>query len=290
MNAQDGFRTHLEQAGVSAELLALDIARIEHADLDAAAVLAALDELARYVNRRRDASLCGRAAAAHFLALLTRDLAFRGNHTDYYDPRNSLLDQVLARRTGLPIMLCLVAMAIGRRLGLHVDGLGFPNHFMARYTDSAGAWLIDPFYGEVVAVDHAAAHLAAVVGRPVQLPSAAFIPATPQEIAARILNNLRAAYVTHPQAERLLRVLGLLSVLTPTSVSLWRERAVLRYHMQAWEEAAHDLRRYFSLLGALPYLFPESARGMYTLPELAPDDRNLLAMHRRISAMLNRLN
>jgi hypothetical protein len=60
--------------------------------------------------------------------------------------------------------------------------------------------------------------------------------------------------------------------------------------LQAWEEAAHDLRHYFSLLGALPYLFPETARALYTLPELAPDDRNLLVMHRRISEVLNRLN
>jgi regulator of sirC expression with transglutaminase-like and TPR domain len=290
MNALEHFRHHLHQPDVSAEVLALDIAQIGRTAFDPAESLAELDRLADYVDLHLDAGLSGRAAAARFLEILTHDLAFHGNRADYYDPRNSFLDQVLERRTGLPIMLALVSMAIGRRLGLRIDGIGFPHHFMARYTDAEGAWLLDPFRDAVVEIAHAETHLAAVVGRPVTLAPAAFTPVTAHELAARILNNLRAAYVTHPQAEKLLSVLAFQTVLTPRSVSLWRERAVLRYHLQAWEEAAHDLRHYFALLGALPYLFPESARAVYTLPELAPDDRNLLVMHRRISEVLNRLN
>ena len=290
MNALEHFRHHLQQADAPAELLALDIAHIGRAELDPADYLAELDRLADTVDLHLDASLSGRAAAEHFLQLLTRDLAFHGARSDYYDPRNSFLDQVLERRTGLPIMLALVAMAIGRRLGLHIDGMGFPHHFMARYSNDEGAWLLDLFHRAVVEPEDAETHLSAVVGQAVVLTPTSFIPVTAQDIAARILNNLHAAYVTHPQAEQLLQVLAFQTVLAPRNVSLWRERAVLRYHLQAWEEAAHDLRRYFSLLGALPYLFPEGARALYTLPELAPDDRNLLVMHRRISEVLNRLN
>ncbi|HAJ36538.1 MAG TPA: hypothetical protein DCL15_12695 [Chloroflexi bacterium] len=290
MNALEHFRHHLQQADVPAEVLALDIAHIGRAELNPAVYLEELDRLADAVDLQLNASLSGRAAAQQYLELLTHDLAFHGAQTDYYDPRNSFLDQVLERRTGLPIMLALVAMAIGRRLGLQIDGMGFPHHFMASYSDDEGVWLLDLFHRAVVEPDNAEAHLTAVVGRPVPLTPRAFIPVTAHELAARILNNLRAAYVTHPQAEQLLNVLTFQTVLTPRNVSLWRERAVLRYHLQAWEEAAHDLRHYFSLLGALPYLFPEAARAFYTLPELAPDDRNLLVMHRRISEMLNRLN
>lgn len=290
MNALEHFHDHLHQPNVAAEVLALDIAHIGRADLDPANYLAELDRLADYVDLHLGAGLSGRAAAQRFLELLTHDLAFHGAQTDYYDPRNSFLDQVLERRTGLPIMLALVAMAIGRRLGLQIDGMGFPHHFIARYSDDEGAWLLDLFHRAVVEPDHAEAHLTAVVGRPVLLTPTAFIPVTAHELAARILNNLRAAFVRHPQAEQLLNVLAYQTVLTPRNVSLWRERAVLRYHLQAWEEAAHDLRHYFSLLGALPYLFPDAARAYYPLPELAPDDRNLLVMHRRICEMLNRLN
>lgn len=290
MKPLERFRQHLHQPDVSAEVLALDIACIGRADLDPTESLAELDHLADYVDLHLGGNLTGRAAAQRLLQLVTDDLAFHGARSDYTDPRNSFLDQVLARRTGLPIMLALVGMAIGRRLGLRIDGMGFPHHFMARYSDAEGAWLLDFHRAALVELDEAATHLTAVVGRPVQLTATSFIPVTAHDLATRILNNLRAAYITHPQAEQLLQVLAYLTVLTPQSVSLWRERAVLRYHMQAWEEAAHDLRHYFALLGALPYLFPEQARAVYTLPELAPDDRNLLVMHRRISEVLNRLN
>jgi regulator of sirC expression with transglutaminase-like and TPR domain len=229
--------------------------------------------------------------ATRFLEIITHDLAFRGDLADYYDPRNSMLDEVLKRRTGLPIMLCLVCMSIGRRMGLQVEGLGFPSHFMARYSDGARAWLLDPYHSVVVELEQAETHLARVLGRPIRLAPYTFAPVSATEIAARILNNLRAAYFTHPHADKLLQVLTFQCALDPGQAQTWRERAVLNYHLHAWEEAAHDLRRYFFLLGALPYLFPDEARTFYAdLPDLASDDRNLLIMHRRIAEVLNRIN
>lgn len=284
------FQRHLHTPNVEAEVLALDIARIGNPGLDAAYYLNLLDRLALYTQTRRVLGARGRAAAEHFLAVITDDLGFRGNREDYYDPANSLLDQVLERRVGLPIMLCLVCMAIGRRLGLRVDGLGFPHHFMARYSDPEGAWLLDPFNSAVLEVDEAAAHLSRLIGRPIQLAPSFFQPVSAVELTARILNNLRAAYMTHPNAERLLLVLEYQSVLQPAQPLLWRERAVLHYRLQQWEEAAYDLRRYFYLLGALPHLFPEEVRSLYALPELEADDHNLLAMHYRIAEILNRVN
>ena len=164
-------------------------------------------------------------------------------------------------------------MAIGRRLGLRIDGLGFPHHFMARYSDPEGAWLLDPFNGVVLELEEASAHLSRLIRRPIQLAPRFFEPVSAVELTARILNNLRAAYTTHPDPQRLLLVLGFQCALEPSQPLVWRERSVLHYHLQHWEEAAHDLRRYFYLLGALPYLFPEEARSVYTLPELATDDR-----------------
>lgn len=284
------FRRHLDEPGVGAEVLALDIARIGRPDIEPAQHLDELDRLVEYTGRRLSSEPAGRTAATRFLEIVTHDLVFRGNQTDYYDPRNSMLDEVLRRRTGLPIMLCLLCMALGRRLGLQVDGLGFPGHFMACYSDGAGAWLLDPFHDAVIEIENTEVYLARVTRRPVQLAAHFLEPVNAVELAARILNNLRAAYVTHPHAAKLLQVLAFQTVLTPEQAQIWRERAVLHYHMQAWEEAAHDLRRYFYLLGALPYLFPEEARVAYDLPELAPDDQNLLIMHHRISDVLSRVN
>lgn len=284
------FQRHLHTPGVEAEVLALDIARIADPGLNAAHYLKMLDRLADEMRTHIVPSARGRTAAERFLKAVTADLGFCGNREDYYDPANSLLDRVLDRRIGLPIMLCLVCMAIGRRLGLRVDGLGFPHHFMARYSDSEGAWLLDPFNGVVLELEEAAAHLSRLLRRPIQLAPRFLEPVSPVELAARILNNLRAAYMTHPDPERLLLVLEHQSVLEPSQPLLWRERAVLHYRLQQWEEAAYDLRRYFYLLGALPHLFPEEVRGLYTLPELATDDHSLLTMHHHIAEILNRVN
>ncbi len=290
MQATEQFRRHLAQPDVGAEVLSLDIACIGQADLDAAHALAEIDRLAEVVDRHLPPALEGAAAASQLLEIITRDLGFHGNQSDYYDPRNSLLDQVLRRRTGLPIMLCLLCIAIGRRIDRQVEGMGFPNHFMARYTDSAGAWLLDPFHRAVVEIDQAERYLARIVGRPVQLGPHFFDPVNAAELAARILNNLRAAYMTHPDAARLLQVLIFQTVLAPDQPQFWRERAVLRFHTQAWEEAARDLRRYFYLLGALPYLFPPDVRAFYDVPALTDDDQNLLNMHRHIHNLLDRIN
>lgn len=290
MQVFEQFRRHLAEPGVGAEVLALDIARIGQHDLDGAIYLGEIDRLAEVVDRHLSPEAQGFAAASQFLEIITHDLGFHGNRTDYYDPRNSMLDQVLHRRTGLPIMLCLLCIAIGQRVDRQIEGMGFPHHFMARYTDAAGAWLLDPFYNAVVETEHAEVYLARIVGRPIQLGPHFFQPVGAMELAARILNNLRAAYMSHPDAERLRRVLTFQTILAPDQPQFWRERAVLSFHMQEWEEAAHDLRHYFFLLGALPFLFPEDVRAYYDLPELAPDDQNLLNMHHHIRTLLDRIN
>lgn len=290
MQVLEQFRRHLAEPGVGAEVLALDIAHIGKPDIDTAFCLEEIERLADLAGRLLSPTAEGLAAATQFLQVFTLELGFHGNQSDYDDPRNSLLDQVLQRRSGLPIMLCLLCIAIGRRLDRQVDGMGFPSHFMARYSDGAGAWLLDPFHNAVVEIKRAEGYLARVTGRPIQLGPHFFEPVRAVDLAARILNNLRAAYTAHPDAERLLQVLAFQTVLAPEQALLWRERAVLHFHVQAWEEAARDLRRYFFLLGALPYLFPEDVRSLYDLPDLNPDDHNLLKMHHHIRDLLMRIN
>lgn len=290
MSAFEIFERHLHQPDVSAELLAFDIASVAVPTLDVDAQLARIDLLAQLAGARLAASDFDQPTAADFLQIFTGDLAFRGNQDDYYDPRNSLLDAVIERRTGLPIMLCLLCIAIGRRLGLRVDGVGFPNHFMARYVDDQGEWLLDPFHNAVVAVWEAEEYLASVVGRRMTLTQELFEPVTARDMALRILNNLRAAYFMRSDTERLLGVLRMQTVMVPENPHLWRDLAVLNFRQEAWEEAAHDLRHYFFLLGALPHLFPDDVQAAFDLSPLDNEDRKLLAMHRRIAHVLNHLN
>ncbi len=92
----------------------------------------------------------GEPRAQRFLSVINDGLGFRGNRRRYYDPRNSYLNEVLERRLGLPILLSLICISIGRRIGVDIEGLGFPGHFMARYRDEVGVWLLDSFHGNVV--------------------------------------------------------------------------------------------------------------------------------------------
>lgn len=290
MTLAESFQRHLQRPDVSAEELALDIACVAAPALDLPAQRARIDLLAQLASARVAALGVEQPSAAQFLAIITDDLAFHGNQDDYYDPRNSLLDAVIDRRTGLPIMLCLICIAIGQRLGLHVEGLGFPSHFMARFADATGEWLLDPFHGAVVAAREAEEYLSSVVGRRMQLTHELFVPVRARDMALRILNNLRAAYFMRGDGERLLDVLRLQTVLAPENPQLWRDRAVLHFRAEAWEEAAHDLRHYFYLLGALPHLFPDDVQGAFELPALDLEDRKLIAMHQRIVHVLARLN
>ena len=115
--------------------------------LDSQAVLCEIDALGERLARRIPAD----AAPMQRLRQLNRyffdELGFQGNVNDYYDPRNSYLHEVLATRRGIPITLCCLYQFVARRLGLPVVGIGMPGHFLCRYQDAQGEWLIDAFHG-----------------------------------------------------------------------------------------------------------------------------------------------
>jgi regulator of sirC expression with transglutaminase-like and TPR domain len=116
---------------------ALVLAQHAHPDLDASGALAQLDELARAVPE---------ASAAAVASTLFQDAGFAGNTVDYEDPRNSYLDDVLARRLGIPISLSVVMIEVGRRRGVAVVGVGMPGHFLVRDLEDETAYF-DPFHG-----------------------------------------------------------------------------------------------------------------------------------------------
>src|SRR3989475_5121743 len=138
--AAAGERTDLARA-------ALAIARIAYPDLDPAPYLRQLDDLAAAVRPRLYPQASPEAAVAELAGYLFDECGFRGNQEEYYDPRNSYLNDVLERRTGIPITLSLVLIETGARLGLGIEGVGFPGHFLVRVAGSRGPLLLDPFYG-----------------------------------------------------------------------------------------------------------------------------------------------
>lgn len=185
---------------------ALAIARIEHPALLDGPQLARLDELARRSGAGR--APAGRPRLERLCAFLFREAGFRGNVDDYYDPRNSCLNDVLDRRLGLPITLSVLTMEVGRRVGLTVEGIGLPGHFVVGVHVGDARVMVDPFgRGRVLAREEAVSLVAQVLGQPVPLTDAHFAPTPKQRIIARMLLNLKAIYVRRAEWGKALAVL-----------------------------------------------------------------------------------
>ena len=246
--------------------LALAIARISDPALQPEAYLQKLDEMAAVVAPRVTAAAPGGARALALVQALRLDLGLRGNTEHYYDAANSFLNVVIDRRMGLPIMLSLVLVAIGERLGLAVAGAGFPGHFMARYDDEEGTWFLDAFHGAVMTSEDVPPYLLKLFGQSeFKLDPAFYEPVTPTAWAQRILNNLHAVYLNAGEMKMLAQVLPLMLVLEPTRQELWHEYGIVAYRLGELVQAARALRRYFYLSGHLVLSAPNS-----TVPAPSP--------------------
>jgi len=177
-----------------------------------------LGEIERMALRLRGRLGQTGAAEEKVMALnqfLFDELGYRGNAEQYYDPRNSYLNEVMDRRTGIPITLAVLYMALGRRIGLPLEGVSFPGHFLVRLRLRGGMLVLDPFDGGApLGADDLRARLKRVVpkaatqGVPVgELPLDPFLePATTRQILSRVLRNLKAIYREADKPERLLEV------------------------------------------------------------------------------------
>jgi regulator of sirC expression with transglutaminase-like and TPR domain len=164
------------------------VAAHAHPGLNLDEWLVRLDEIAgRCVARRTPGAL----AEALFV-----DERFAGNVEDYGDPRNSLLDDVIDRRLGIPITLSIVMVEVARRLGLGLHGVGMPGHFLVGVDDDPDTFL-DPFHGgRVLDRDGCRAVFAALQGADAPFALSYLAPTGPRAILLRVLNNLQHAYLS----------------------------------------------------------------------------------------------
>ncbi|MBC7804499.1 MAG: tetratricopeptide repeat protein [Candidatus Parcubacteria bacterium] len=181
------------------------------------------------------------------------DLGFDGNADNYYDPRNSYLNEVIDRRTGIPITLSVLYMELGRRIGLPLEGVSFPGHFLVRLPLRGGTLVLDPFSrGAPQSEADLRARLERVIpreaaeGRTVaQLPLDHFLePAGNRQILARLLRNLKGVYREKDQPERLLAVLNRLVVVAPDTAAELRDRGFVYQRLECWRPALQDLSDY----------------------------------------------
>ena len=245
--AAAGERTDLARA-------ALAIARIAYPDLDPAPYLRQLDDLAAAVRPRLYPQASPEAAVTELAGYLFGECGFRGNQEEYYDPRNSYLNDVLERRTGIPITLSLVLIETGARLGLGIEGVGFPGHFLVRVAGSRGPLLLDPFYGgRPIGERELLARYRTFVGSdaPALPPDALATTGTPA-ILTRMLRNLLRAYLDQKDHAHALAAADLLLVLVPDSADEVRVRGLLYEHLECFGAALGDFRRYLELAPEAP--------------------------------------
>jgi regulator of sirC expression with transglutaminase-like and TPR domain len=225
---------------------ALAVARLEYPGLDVDAYLERLDALARGVDGpRRSADPVGRL---HRLReYLFVEQGFAGNREDYYDPRNSFLSDVLDRRQGIPITLSLVLIEVGKRLGLAVEGIGLPGHFIAgaRFGDSQ--ILLDPFNAGALLTPEACEKLVGrAMGRKVALKAESFAAVTRRQFLARMLANLKGIYWQREAWDRVVGVIDRLLVLDPKAAGEWRDRGLAWSNMGEVRRGLVDWERYLT--------------------------------------------
>lgn len=232
------------------------IARDAYASLDLDRLDARFDALAAPLIARGVGSRSPEEQVQIVSSHLYEDLGFRGNEQDYYDPKNSLLPDVLDRRLGIPITLALVYCEVARRAGVRARGVSFPGHFLVR-VDAIGRedapLAVDPFFGGR-RLDELALQKLLERASPTQklVVEEHLAPASPKTMLVRMLINLKWIYATRGDFARALLALDRIICLTPDSVPALRERGLLAVRLGALEAARADLSRLLELVPQAP--------------------------------------
>jgi regulator of sirC expression with transglutaminase-like and TPR domain len=232
------------------------IARDAYARLDLDRLSARFDEMAAPLVACGASSRPVEEQAQLVSSHLYEELGFRGNEQDYYDPKNSLLPDVLDRRLGIPITLALVYCEVARRAGVRARGVSFPGHFLVR-VDELGHDLapvaVDPFFGGRKLDEPALQKLLERASPAQKLDLAEHLaPATARTMLVRMLINLKWIYATRGDFARALLALDRIICLTPDSVPALRERGLLAARLGAVEAARADLSRLLELVPQAP--------------------------------------
>lgn len=230
---------------------AMLVARDEYPTLDLSHYQAMLDAHASAISAR----LPEKADAQQRLLALSRylfdEMGFAGNHDAFYDPRNSYINEVLDRRLGIPLSLALIQMDLARRLGVPLEGVSFPGHFLVRLQVEGGLLVLDPYHrGRSIDVDElrqrALPHTndADIDDQQLFLMLA---PASHRAIVMRMLRNLKNIYQEQDSPEKALRCADRLTRLAPQHAEARRDRGVLYHQLGHFAAAREDLARYLAM-------------------------------------------
>jgi regulator of sirC expression with transglutaminase-like and TPR domain len=249
MNGQlDHFAEIVSREQFNLAEASLMLAQDVYPDIDVQGYVGQLDRIAEAIKKRiaEDAFAEQKVRALNYY--LFNEMRFSGNIDEYYDPRNSYLNEVIERRTGIPITLSILYLEIGKRLGLNLKGVSFPGHFLVKLSVKRGQLVLDPFTGgEAQSEADLRQRLAQVL--PSEKAEQAQLdqylePATPRQIIARVLRNLKNIYMQSAKLEQALAVMQRMLLVMPESAEELRDRGLLYQKLECFRPALSDLQNY----------------------------------------------
>lgn len=234
-----------EEAELELDRAALLIAAEEYPHLETDKYLHQLDTFAALVRKENDFLAAPLSRVIKLGQVLSAELGFYGNAGNYYDARNSFLNEVIDRRTGIPITLSVVYLEVARRIGLKLHGVGMPGHFLVKYSDEIQEILIDPFRGgRILTEDQCREMIAEMYDGRMQFQSAFLRATSKKQILARMLQNLKAIYTHAQDHHKTLGVIERLLLINPESETEIRDRGMSYAAMGRLSQARTDLEDY----------------------------------------------
>ena len=227
---------------------ALAIASDDYHNLPASDYLSRIDALAVEVAERVGADSSVYRCITGLNDVLFQRHGYCGNRAEYFDPKNSFLNEVMDRKKGIPITLSVLYMEVGQRIGLPLHGVGFPGHFLVKYLDDEQEIVIDPFNsGEIQSKAGLENLLRQLYGRAVPLHPDLLEPITKKQIIRRMLNNLKSIYLRANDFLKGLSMVERLVILDPAAEDI-RDRGVIYLKLECFRQALEDLETYLRLV------------------------------------------
>ena len=224
------------------------VAQDAYPQLDVARYLARLDDIAAAIRNRVASDAFAEQKVLALNRYLFGELRFVGNVDNYYDPRNSYLNEVLDRRTGIPLTLSILYLEVGKWLGLNLKGVSFPGHFLVKLAVKRGQLVLDPFVGGEAQSEEELRQRLAQVLPPEQVEKAPIEqylePASSRQVIARMLRNLKNIYMNAKQLEQALAVMHRMLLVMPESAEELRDRGLLYQQLECFRPALSDLQNY----------------------------------------------
>ena len=231
---------------------ALLIAAEEYRDLDIAAYLARLDDMGATLKRRLRPDISPADTIIALNRFLFDEHGFAGDGANYYDARNSFLNEVLDRKRGIPITLALVYIEIGRRVGLPVQGVSFPAHFLVKCPLREGTVVLDPYAkGASLSFDDLRSRVKALrngVEPTKSMVTSMLATAGNKEILTRILRNLKGIYSHHQEWMKALMATDRIISVMPGMAEEYRDRGMIYINLECFRAALFDLQAYLKML------------------------------------------